>query len=189
MAQATSNLGQQPVTIMWSWTVKPGKEELFGKMMHNIHKVARTFPGHMGVTTLQSPTKQDNFETILRFDTVPHLENWLNSDIRQKMIKPLSEIAHEETVSKSTGLETWFELPGHATAPPPRWKMVIATFLAIYPLSLIYAYFVVPDTIDWPTAARALILPIFAPLILTYLFMPFLTQRVLKRWLYKETRA
>src|SRR5438270_5719862 len=118
----SSTIEDKPVTIVWNWVIQPGKEELFEHLMYDIHKVARRFPGHMGVTTLKSPAGNDSFQTILRFDTVSHLESWLNSDIRQKMLNPLSEIAHEEAAAKSTGLETWFELPGQAAAPPPRWK-------------------------------------------------------------------
>lgn len=180
------NISNEPVTAVFGWTVKQGKEQLFEHMMHDIHKVARTFPGHMGVTTLKSPAREGSFQTVLRFDNATHLEDWLNSPIRHKMMSPLGEIAHTDTSTKATGFETWFEIPGQAVIPPPRWKMVIATFIAIYPLSLIYALFVAPHTGNWLVSVRALILPIFAPLILTYLFMPFLTRRVLKPWLYKS---
>ncbi|HUC19989.1 MAG TPA: antibiotic biosynthesis monooxygenase [Candidatus Polarisedimenticolaceae bacterium] len=186
MAQA-NNFSNEPVTTVLSWTVKPGKEQLFEQMMHDIHKVARTFPGHMGVTTLKSPENKESFQTVLRFDTTRHLENWLNSPIRRKMIKPMQEIAHTDATAKATGLETWFDIPGHLVAPPPRWKMVITTFIAIYPLSLLFSLFLTPYIANWPLEIRAIFLPVFAPIILTYLFMPFLTQRVLKRWLYKAS--
>jgi|SRR5882757_390638 len=179
------NFSNEPVTAVFGWTVEQGKEQLFEQMMHDVHKVARTFPGHMGVTTLKSPTQKSSFQVVLRFDTARHLEAWLSSSIRQKMMKPLEEIAHADTATKATGLETWFEIPGQLVTPPPRWKMVVTTFIAIYPLSLLYGLFLASATTTWPTWIRALFLPIFAPIILTYLFMPFLTQRVLKRWLYK----
>jgi antibiotic biosynthesis monooxygenase (ABM) superfamily enzyme len=179
------NFSKEPVTAVYSWTVKSDKEQVFERMMHDIHKVARTFPGHMGVTTLKSPVHKGNFQTVLRFDTTKHLEAWLNSPIRRKMMKPLENIAHTDTTAKATGLETWFEIPGQLVTPPPRWKMVITTFIAIYPLSLLYGVFLTPHTVNLPTAVRALFLPVFAPIILTYLFMPFLTRHVFKHWLYK----
>jgi antibiotic biosynthesis monooxygenase (ABM) superfamily enzyme len=181
-----NGLEDAPVTVVWDWKIRPDKEELFERMMHDIHKVARTFPGHMGVTTLKSETQKGEVQTILRFDNTKHLEAWLGSDIRQKMIQPISEIATAEVTNRATGLETWFDIPGSNVVPPPRWKMAFTTFVAIYPLSLIYAFLIVSHTGSWPTAVRALILPIFAPIILTYLFMPFLTRRVLRRWLYKN---
>lgn len=181
------NIENGPVTVVWNWTVKPDKDELFEKMMHDVHKVAITFPGHMGVTTLRSASQKGKSQTVLRFDNTAHLEAWLNSDIRKKMAELISEIAQIETSTKATGLETWFDLPGQPVIPPPRWKMAVTTSIAIYPLSLIYGYFIAPHTLIWPVAARSLILPVFAPVILTYLFMPILTQHVLKPWLYNKS--
>ncbi len=177
---------EEPGTVVFIWTVRPGKEEQFERLLHEVHKVARTFPGHMGVTTLKSHTQKGNFQTILRFDTTKHLDDWLDSPIRKKMVKKLENVAHVDASPKTTGLETWFEIPGQVI-PPPRWKMVVATFIAIYPIALIYGYFVTPHVLTWPTPAKALFLPVFAPALLTYFLMPFLTQRVLKRWLYKTS--
>jgi uncharacterized protein len=187
MAQTTKSLSD-PVTVVFSWTVKPGKRQLFEHMMHDIHKVARTFPGHMGVTTIKSPERSDNFQTVLRFDNYEHLVAWLRSPTRQNMMQALGEVAHIDidVATKATGLETWFEIPGQVVTPPPRWKMVVTTFIAIYPISLLFGYFVTPYTASLPIWVRALFLPVFAPIMLTYLIMPLLTQRVLKRWLYQH---
>jgi antibiotic biosynthesis monooxygenase (ABM) superfamily enzyme len=187
MARA-NNLSNEPVTVVFSWIVTKSEEQTFEHIMHAIHKVARTFPGHMGVTTLQSPTNKNNYQTVLRFDSAEHLDAWMRSSVRQKMMKPLGKIAHADTTVKSRGLETWFEIPGERTVPPPRWKMVAVTFIAIYPISLLFSLFLAPYVENWPVLIRALLLPIIAPIILTYLFMPFLTQRILKRWLYKKDR-
>jgi antibiotic biosynthesis monooxygenase (ABM) superfamily enzyme len=183
----SNNFSNEPVTAVFSWRVAHGNEKIFEHMMHDIHKVARTFPGHMGVTTIKSPSDKESYQTVLRFDTTMHLTEWLSSDIRQKMMKPLEKYANLDTAGKSTGLETWFVVPGLRSTAPPRWKMALTTFIAIYPISLLYTLYLTPHIVDWPAAVRALVLPIIAPIILTYLFMPFLTQLVLKRWLYKNS--
>jgi antibiotic biosynthesis monooxygenase (ABM) superfamily enzyme len=186
-AMITSNRSlNEPATAVFSWTVKPSKEKLFEERMHEIHRVARTYPGHMGVTTIKSPGRDNSFQTVLRFDTKSHLDAWLRSPIRHQLTQALEETAHNDSTKKASGLETWFEIPGQLVMPPPRWKMVISTFIAIYPISLAYGLFLAPHVESWPVWIRSLFLPIFAPIILTYLFMPYLTQVVLKRWLYKE---
>lgn len=185
MARA-KNYSDEPVTAVFSWTVGRGNEKIFEHMMHDLHKVARTFPGHMGVTTLRSPTDKNNFQTVLRFDSAAHLENWLSSDIRQKMTKPIEKYAHIAKATQAGGLETWFDLPGQSVSPPPKWKMVVTTFIAIYPISLLYAIYLTPHIISLPAPVKALFLPVIAPVILTYLFMPILTQKILKPWLYKH---
>jgi len=177
-------LDHEPGTVVFSWKVKPGQAEQLERQMHEMHKVARTFPGHMGVTTLLTDVKRGEYQTILRFDSTEHLDEWLESPRRRALLQEMTAIAHVETSQRMTGLETWFELPRPTPSGPPRWKMVVTTFLAIYPISLAYGYLVAPHVAAWPVAVRALFLPVFAPILLTYLFMPVLTQRVLKGWLY-----
>jgi uncharacterized protein len=124
-------------------------------------------------------------EPVTVLFNMTHLQAWLNSPIRNKPMQPINEIADADSFSEATGLETWFDIPGQKVSPPPMWKMVITTFIAIYPISLIYGAYVATHVTGWPLAFRSLFLPVFAPIILTYLFMPFLTKRVLKRWLYQ----
>jgi antibiotic biosynthesis monooxygenase (ABM) superfamily enzyme len=180
-----NELSNEPVAALFNVTVKQGKEQDFETLMHEVHKVARKFPGHMGVTTLKNPSRKGSFQTILHFDSTKNLEGWLNSPQRKKVMKPIDKIADSNSLRKATGLETWFDIPGQQVTPPPRWKMALTTSIAIYPLSLLYGLFVAAHILRWPVELRSLVLPAFAPTILTYLFMPFLTQRVLKRWLYK----
>lgn len=180
-----SVLSNEPVTALFSLTVKQGKEKEFELLMHDLNKAARTFQGHMGVTTLKNPSRKGMFQTVLRFDSTKHLEDWLNSPLRKKLMKPIDEIANLDTFKEATGLETWFDIPGQQVTPPPRWKMVITTFIGIYPLSLLYGFFLAAHIERWPIEFRSLVIPVFAPIILTYLFMPFLTQTLLRRWLYK----
>jgi uncharacterized protein len=178
-------LSNEPVTALFSLNVKQGKEHDFELLMHKVHKAARTYPGHMGVTTLKNPSRKGSFQIVLRFDSTKHLEGWLNSPVRKKLMRPIEEIADLDTFKEASGLETWFDIPGQQVTPPPRWKMVATTFIAIYPLSLLYGFFLAAHVERWPVEFRSLIIPVFAPIILTYLFMPFLTQQVLRRWLYK----
>lgn len=175
----------EPVTTVISWIVKPGNEQTFKERMHEVHKAARQFPGHMGVTTLQSSTNKSNFYTVLRFDSSYNMHIWLNSPERRKLIKPIYKIARINTNTESTGLETWFNLPGTGILAPPKWKMIITTFIGLYPQSLLFTLFVTPFILNWPSIFRAAVLPIIAPIILTYWIMPFLTQKLLKPWLYK----
>jgi antibiotic biosynthesis monooxygenase (ABM) superfamily enzyme len=180
-----NKLPGEPVTVLFNLRVKPGKEKEFEALMHAVHQAARTFPGHMGVTTLKNPSAKANRQTILRFDSTKHLQGWLNSPLRKKLMKPIEEIADSGVYKKATGLESWFDVPGQQVISPPRWKMVITTFIAIYPLSLLYGLYIATRVKSWPVEYRSLFLPVFAPIILTYLFMPFLTRRVLRAWLYK----
>jgi antibiotic biosynthesis monooxygenase (ABM) superfamily enzyme len=175
-----------PVTLVLSWHVKPGKDEAFQEWMHTVHMAAIKWPGHLGVTTLRPVAGSHDYQTILRFDTAKHLNAWLNSSERKALLKNVKDLATEED-REATGLETWFDIPGTVTPPPPRWKMVIVTFVAIYPIAILFGYVVNPRTITWPVPLRAICLSVAAPILLTYLIMPWLTRKIFKRWLYKTS--
>lgn len=177
---------KEPVTVVFSWVIKPGKEDDFQKWMHKIHAQASKWPGHLGVTTLRPPHGRVDYHTVLRFDSHKHLEDWLNSAERNELMRSVTGLAKLHT-EEATGLETWFDIPGQLVIPPPRWKMALTTIVAIYPISLFFAVFINTHVTSWPVFLRAALVPIFGPIILTYLFMPFLTRKVLRSWLYKNS--
>ena len=112
----------EPVTAIFSWTVRSGNEEAFHQAMHHVHEGAKTFPGHMGITTFKSPTSPNNFYTILRFDTSDHMHDWMSSAARRDLIADVYKVATLATDVKATGLETWFDLPGQTVTPPPEME-------------------------------------------------------------------
>jgi len=184
MSQVKKSI-KEPVTAVFSWTVKPEKAEDFQSWMHKVHRAAEKWPGHLGVTTLRPPSGRNDYHTVLRFDSYKHLESWLNSKGRNELMKSLGDIAQTQT-EKASGLETWFDIPGQLVTPPPRWKMALTTIIAIYPIALFFAVFITPHVTNWTVFLRAALVPIFGPIILTYLFMPFLTRKVLRGWLYRN---
>jgi antibiotic biosynthesis monooxygenase (ABM) superfamily enzyme len=176
---------KEPVTAVFSWNVKPENSEKFQSLMHKIHTAAVKWPGHLGVTTLRPPKGRNDFQTVLRFDSYKHLENWLNSKERNELMASLDGIAETHT-EEASGLETWFDIPGRLVIPPPRWKMATTTIIAIYPIALLVNIFIVPHILSWQVIFRSAVVPIIGPVVLTYCFMPLLTQKVLKNWLYKS---
>ncbi len=79
------------------------------------------------------------------------------------------------------GLEAWFRTPG---APPPRWKMAIATFLGVYPTSLFLSYALGGVTQDLPLPLRVFIMAACMVGLLTWVVMPFVI-KIAGRWLHK----
>jgi hypothetical protein len=188
MRNSAPKIASHPVTVVFSWDVKDGKEAEFMDWLHGITKAALHWPGHMGVTTLRPPTGKGTYHSVLRFNTGDHLKAWLDSNERNEWISQLAGIASVAHATKASGLETWFDVAGISNAPPPKWKMVVVTFVAVYPLSLLLGAFVSPHIISWNIFIRALLFPIVAPVVLTYFSMPFLTQRIFKRWLYRPAK-
>lgn len=182
MAAKKSPGKEDNVTVVYTWRVNKGKDDEFHNWLHGIAHDAFKANGHLGVSTFRVPGPSIVYESILRFDSQKHLDTWLNSKVRKAWIEKLDGIATEQR-TKLTGLETWFDLP--IPNPPPRWKMVIATFIAVYPVTLTVSWLVTPHLAKINIFIRSLVVPIILPVLLTYLLMPIVTQRILKRWLYK----
>ena len=81
------------------------------------------------------------------------------------------------------GLEAWFRQPD---APrPPRWKMALATWLGVYPTSLVLGLVLAPQLHVLPRAISALIISGCMVICLTWLVMPFVT-KMLHAWLHPQ---
>jgi uncharacterized protein len=63
--------------------------------------------------------------------------------------------------------------------------MALVTFVAIYPLSLLYTWLVVPQVKAWPLGVHAAVFPLALVPLLTFLIMPRLS-RLLRHWLYAQ---
>ncbi len=97
-------------------------------------------------------------------------------------MEPLQEgPAHRHVV---VGLERWFVLPSIRDAsPPPRYKMVAITWLAIYPLITAVFFFFGDPLQRLPLGFRTLVVTAIIVPAMLYLVLPLMTP-LFARWLY-----
>jgi antibiotic biosynthesis monooxygenase (ABM) superfamily enzyme len=85
-----------------------------------------------------------------------------------------------------TGLETWFTLPAKPGAPsPPRYKMAVVTWLAVFPTVLVIFSLFSPVLNMMPTVLRTLVFTLVMVTLMTYVIMPRMT-RLFSFWLYPD---
>jgi len=178
---------REPVTAVFTWDVRPGREREFEEWAHGVHEEAARFPGHQGATWLRAEGLRHRYYTVLTFADEDRLTAWLDSPERAAWVDRVAGIATAHRHQRTTGLETWFSLPGEAVPAPPRWKMVLVTFAAVYPLSLLFQAFVAQPSQEWPLPLRALAFPVIMVPLLTYAVMPGLS-RLFRRYLYPAER-
>ena len=79
---------QDMVTEIITVSVKPGMEEAYHDWVDRIRQVEARFPGYQGLQ-LQPPIPglQENWVSLLRFDTAEHLNAWLESDARRDALR------------------------------------------------------------------------------------------------------
>lgn len=175
----------QQVTAIISHTVRPGREHGYEEWLHGIAAVAQKFRGHLGVNVIRPWNHaHPEYVAILKFDQYSNLKTWLESDIRQEWLARLQPLIEKpEAVQTLTGLETWFTLPNRVEMPPPRYKMVLVTWLGVFLTLPISNHLLAPLLSDLPILLQQLISTGFSVALLTYLIMPHLTQLFCK-WLY-----
>ena len=177
------------VTVAVLRHVKPGCETDFEEVISGITKAAMTFEGHLGVNIFR-PINPDNPEYLIvfKFNHISNLRRWEESDIRRKWVARAENLTlGSPQIQTFTGLETWFTLPTQqAIIPPPRYKMALITWLAIFPLVNVINILFGSILNQLPLLVRTLVLTVVLVLLMTYAIMPQMT-RVFKRWLYPLT--
>ncbi|MFG2015238.1 antibiotic biosynthesis monooxygenase [Actinomadura geliboluensis] len=180
------NAETEPVTLVVTWDVRPGRERDFEEWAEGLHRVASGHPGHRGATWLRAEGARHRYYTVVNFADQDSLDRWLRSPERADWIDRVRGIADEHHLD-TTGLETWFSLPGESVPAPSKAKMIVVTFCAVYPLSLLLNAFATPLTKSWPVPLQALTFPVIVIPLLTVVIMPALS-RLLRRWLYPAGR-
>lgn len=184
-----NNANDPPVTVDVLQRVKPGCETAFEQVLTDLIVAARAFEGHLGVNVFRSGSTSPEYRIVFKFDRVSHLKQWETSPIRQQLLKRASQLTVDVgQTSILTGLETWFTLPTQpGLPPPPRYKMVILSGIAIFILLNLATTFVVPLLLPLPPLLRTLVVVLLMVSIMTYGVMPRLT-KLFAGWLYPKLR-
>jgi len=132
-----------PVSAVISTRVLPGKETEYRAWERKIAIAQSKAPGLCGYRFEPPvPGVQEDFVAILRFDTEEHLQDWLNSAERKKLIDeaaPLTAEFHARLAH--TGFEQWFRdesLPARI----PAWKQNMLVLLLLYPVVFLFGFFI-----------------------------------------------
>ena len=177
-----------PVTAVASRRVKRGREREFEEWVSGILAAANGFPGYLGSEVLRpgDAPGDDEYRIVFRFDRKSNLRAWEESEERHRWLREAEPLIHEERVHVLTGLETWFTLPWKAGEPsPPRYKMAIVTWLAVFPLITLILTLFGPLLGLLPMLLRTLVLTAVMVSLMTYVIIPRLT-RLFSFWLYPD---
>lgn len=177
----------QPVTVMVVRTVRAGAEAEFEGAMAALTASALSYPGHMGVNIFRPEAAGDRrYRIVFRFDSGAHLDAWRASDETRRLLERVQNVTEgEPEVTELTGLEAWFTLPGRpAASPPPRSRMALVTWGALWPLVTILLGVLGPWMEPLPFLLRTGILTGLVTVLMTWVVMPRLTAR-LSGWLFR----
>ena len=148
--------GQPPdaVSAVISMRIMPGKEEAYRDWGQRIAAAQAQFPGFQGFKLNPPiPGVQEDWVTVLQFDNEAHLNAWMTSPERLKLLEEANAFTTESHVrTVRTGFDQWFRVAGAAHVPA--WKQNMLVLLGLYPTVFLFGFFVstplITRQLGWP---------------------------------------
>ncbi len=181
-----NELSTEPLTVVVSRRVKKGEEAAFEQLSSQMTERAANFPGYLGATMFRPSSADDpEYRIVFKFRDRDTLTAWEDSEERAELLEQIESLLVQPSEREVTsGIVTWFTLPGqNPVIPPPKWKMTIVSWLALYPaVTLVFVLF--GDLLAGvPLLLRTLIVTVVVMLLMTYVLMPRMT-RWFSFWLF-----
>jgi antibiotic biosynthesis monooxygenase (ABM) superfamily enzyme len=137
---------QDMVTEIITVGVKPGMEEAYRAWVDRVRQMEARFPGYQGLQ-LQPPIPglQDNWVSLLRFDTAEHLDAWLESDARREALREVEPFIDRREQQVATAFSGWFtfgDVPGRQATPS--WKQSMIVLLMLFPIVMLELLYLRP---------------------------------------------
>jgi antibiotic biosynthesis monooxygenase (ABM) superfamily enzyme len=178
----------QPVTVIVSRRVKPEAVSAFETLSDEMSRRASQFDGYMGATLFRPVSPDDpEYRMIFKFTDEASLAEWERSEERAEMLEKLEGLLISPTErEKVSGLVTWFSLPSqNPVKPPPRYKMTIVSWLALYPAATLIFWLFGPWLAHLPLLLRTLVVTAVLMILMSYVLMPIMTKRF-AFWLFRR---
>ncbi|MCZ1011102.1 antibiotic biosynthesis monooxygenase [Streptomyces lydicus] len=126
------------VTAVISHEVTPGREQQFLRWQEKTLTAQEKAPGFMG-SELFKPVEgvQEHWVVVFRFDSREHLDDWLHSEVRTKLLAEGRKYFTSYDVRKvGSAFSGWFQFDRRGGAPP-NWKQAMSVVLALYPTVMV----------------------------------------------------
>ena len=178
----------EAVTILVTRHPRKSDRHEFERALSSTIDATLKFPGHLGVTVLKPDSESDNYQIIVKFASKTDYQRWLRSPEATYWLNILNRFENTPpNMETMTGLEAWFATTttSRPIIPPPRYKMAVVTWLAIFVLIVVINLLFGSWLATLPMLLRSLILTVVLVSSMTYIVMPRMT-RLFSGWLYQK---
>ncbi|MEO1334785.1 MAG: antibiotic biosynthesis monooxygenase [Myxococcota bacterium] len=178
------------VSVVVRRRIHPERQDEFEKWLAGIIEAASKFEGHQGAQVLRPPHPEtQDYVLLFRFATPAQLAAWRGSETAKDWLARGEVFTRALHIEQLSGLEFWFRVPSSAgRRPPPKYKMVVATVLGLYPLILYVAPILASNLQMFSRPLATLVSTLCMVLLMTYAVMPLVT-RTLSPWLFSSVDA
>ena len=102
----TEKLENAAATVIIGQKVLPGREREFEKWQEGLNSAASEYTGYLGSDVSAPTTVQPDWVVVYRFDSIAHLQAWINGATRQRLLETGSKYfdgpATQQVVSGGT---------------------------------------------------------------------------------------
>ena len=173
----------QPIHVAITRRIKPGCEQEFQTALKEFFARSLIESGVHGAAMLVPPPGSGSTEygIIRSFASIAERDAFYASPLYREWKKRVAPLSNGEPEARELhGLEAFFR--GNNSAPPPRWKMAIATYLGVVPTIMTLALTLGPRIRSWNFVMYNLVFNACVVVLLTWVVMPLIT-RALHGWL------
>lgn len=130
------------VTATITDTINPQREQSFVDWQLRIAPLQSKFPGFIGYKLERPRTgMQEAWVATVTFDTDAHLDSWLTSPERQKMLAELRTMSSGSRIEKIySGFNFWFTQDKKTNRAA--WKQNMLVLLALYPMVFLLSHYI-----------------------------------------------
>jgi antibiotic biosynthesis monooxygenase (ABM) superfamily enzyme len=165
-------IAAHPVTVTVARTIAPGWEAEFLKWADELVAAAREFPGCLGAAVLHPGADGGEYQIIVRFSDGLMLRVWERSTIRNDLMERADKFVTGTRMSRTVGVEEWFNAAGNAEPKRPMWKKLWFDVAWVYPAALIISVVLAPLLVKIPLGIRVLTSIAVVTVVMQFIVMP-----------------
>lgn len=186
---APRETAKAPVVAVIASRVSEDHVEQFKAWQQQMFEAQSKFPGYLGADLFPPvPGISEDWTVIFRFDSDEHMEAWLQSDVRKRMVAEADAQFQTFDLKKIGTFGSWFP-PGTEDAPvPPDWMQSMVVVMALFPVVMVCSLATRGILHGVPMAPSIFINNVLGTILLTWLVMPFM-MKSMKWWLYPPRDA
>ncbi len=184
-------------TLVVEHIVATSREADFQRWRGDLEAIASRQPGFVRMDCsppLRCEDEVTKWYMIVHFDTPGHLNEWVESEARDRHLTSGQDIFRAYRFkSFTTGLEGWFSRWGPRSEQsglgPPAWKQILSVVFGLYPLVMLRLKLFPGAGLvgEWSPSAAMLLSTLVTSTVLAVLVMPLIT-RMMRFWLYPAYR-
>ena len=147
----------EPVTVTVARSIRSGREEAYSEWADDALDTLAKVDGCLGAGVLNPGPSGGDHQLVFRFVDGVSLRAWERSPERAALMARAREFVVSERVTRTVGVENFFELPERAEPQRSWWGRIVTDVAWVYPVAIVSSIVVAPRIAELPMELRVVI--------------------------------